>query len=295
MQIYRTLPHQISDVMLGIRPEVEVLNRGASVPTNHAFYGRLDAVLKQQADRIKGYAISDAGKVDYSALKTSSIYQEYRELTALLPTFDLAALSTPSRKLAFWLNLYNAMVIDGIIHYGVRNSVNDVKGFFWRTAYEIGGYRFSLNDIEHGILRANAGHLILPGRQFAPNDPRRQFALDKIDFRVHFALVCGAKSCPPVNFYDADKVDHQLDAATRNFLWQTTTIHPEESLITLSKLLQWYGQDFGAGAWMKIGLGDRLALLACIKPYLPVDAFANFDLNRLRIQFKTYNWTLNGC
>jgi hypothetical protein len=53
-----------------------------------------------------------------------------------------------------------------------------------------------------------AGHPFIPGPQFGKNDPRRAFTLARTDFRTHFALVCGAESCPPINFYDAENLDY---------------------------------------------------------------------------------------
>ncbi len=218
-------------------------------------------------------------------------------MTALLPGFDLQTLTGREQKLAFWLNLYNALVIDGIIHYGVRNTVNEVSGFFSRAAYHIGGYRFSLDDIEHGILRANAGHPAIPGPQFGRHDPRLQFALERLDIRIHFALVCGAVSCPPINFYDAEAIDSQLDLAARNFLNQTVVVDPSQGIVELSKILRWYGADFGASRWVKMGVGDKTPLLQAVKPFLSngeTRALLEALPPTMTIRFKAYDWALNA-
>lgn len=76
--------------------------------------------------------------------------------------------------------------------------------FFNYTSYIIGGHRYSLQDIENGILRSNrkaVGALSLP---FKKNDPRLKVALAKNEPLIHFALVCGAKSCPPIKTYSAE-------------------------------------------------------------------------------------------
>ena len=76
--------------------------------------------------------------------------------------------------------------------------------FFNSVCYIIGGYEYSLQDIENGVLRANrrgVGMLSLP---FSTHDPRLRVALDSCEPLVHFGLVCGAKSCPPIATYTAD-------------------------------------------------------------------------------------------
>ena len=129
----------------------------------------------------------------------------------------------------------------------MKKSVQDVSGFFWRAAYNVGGRRYSAHDIEHGILRANAAYPAIPGRQFSRRDPRRQYSLVAVDARVHFTLVCAARSCPPIAVYDADHIDEQLDLATRTFAnGGGVTIDPQAKVIWLSQIFQWYAPDFGA-------------------------------------------------
>lgn len=68
-------------------------------------------------------------------------------------------------------------------------------------AYNLGGHVFSLDEMEHGILRANAPHP--SGKRLLPDeaDPRLKLAMKELDFRIHFALNCGAKSCPPIRLF----------------------------------------------------------------------------------------------
>jgi len=67
----------------------------------------------------------------------------------------------------------------------------------------------------------------------------------KIDYRIHFALNCGAKSCPPIAFYTLEKLDKQLDEATYSFIISETTIDMNNKTISTSKLMYWYRGDFG--------------------------------------------------
>lgn len=290
----RTLWQKLFDTVMKITPDILNTTGAAAQPDSEP----PDILLKKLASRIKVEAINaTAGTVDYVHLKDSDVYREYRRMTAHLPGYDLQTLVGRERKLAFWLNLYNALVIDGIIHYGVRDTVNEVSGFFSRAAYHIGGYRFSLDDIEHGILRANAGHPAIPGPQFGRHDPRLQFALERLDMRIHFALVCGAASCPPINFYDAEAIDAQLDLAAKNFLNQTVIVDPTQGAVELSKILQWYGTDFGAGRWVKLGIGDKMPLLRAVTPFILHDetrAFLDAAPQKVTIRFRPYSWSLNA-
>jgi len=71
------------------------------------------------------------------------------------------------------------------------------------VSYFIGGYTYSLNDIENGILRSNRKALGAFRKPFGKNDPRLKVALKRVEPKIHFALVCGAKSCPPIKTYTA--------------------------------------------------------------------------------------------
>ena len=73
--------------------------------------------------------------------------------------------------------------------------------FFNTISYIIGGHSYSLNDIENGILRANRKAIGALKKPFGKNDPRLAVALSEPEPKVHFGLVCGAKSCPPIKTY----------------------------------------------------------------------------------------------
>ena len=78
-------------------------------------------------------------------------------------------------------------------------------------AYDVGGLLFSLDEIEHGVLRCNRGHPKDKKPMFVlENDPRMKLMLTKFDARIHFALNCGANSCPPIRIYQADRLNAQV-------------------------------------------------------------------------------------
>jgi hypothetical protein len=242
---------------------------------------------------IKGEVFGEAGQqVDYTRLQNSPVYDEYQRCARLLHTFDPDTLSSRGEKLAFWINLYNALLIDAVIQYEVKASVNDLPGFFWRIAYRVGGYRYSAFDIEYGILRANASHPAIPGPQFGANDPRRSFILAQRDPRVHFALVCAARSCPPIGVYEPERIDDQLDLATKSFInGGGVEIDRDAREVRLSKIFQWYAPDFGG---MPLGLGDKRPLLSFVSEHLLEEVDRAFVLDgAVRVRFQDYDWTLN--
>ena len=261
------------------------------------YTGNLLPDMKNVANKLKAAAFTDS-KVDYQQLKTGEIYQDYRAISDGLQSFDLNSLETIEERLAFWINLYNLLMIDAVIHYEVQNSITEVKGVFDRAGYNIGGCFFSLNDIEHGILRANAGHPAIPGRQFPQNDPRAKYMMPELDPRIHFALVCAAESCPPINFYDAERIDAQLTLATGNFVNSSEVkINNEQKQATISKIFQWYAPDFGASFLVTLGAGDASPILRWIAPYR-VDpdekSLLSDQADDFAIAFSTYNWSLNS-
>lgn len=225
---------------------------------------------------------------DYARLCQSDCYQQYRACTARLIAFDPARLGTRGERLAFWINLYNALLIDGVIAFDIKKSVREDLGFFRRAAYLVGGRRYSADDIEHGILRANRTHfhplLLLP--QFAPDDPRLAFALKEADPRIHCALVCASRSCPPIAVYEPEQVDGQLDLAAQTFVNQGGVAAAPDDRLHLSRIFQWYERDFGG----------REGVLEFVLRYLdegPIRERLLKQEDPPRIRFQPYDWSVN--
>ncbi len=179
-------------------------------------------------------------------------------------------LNDDTHKLAFWINAYNAYFLILRHEKGLQRP-----GIFRQKAVRIAGRDFSLDDIEHGILRRNRwkwslGYLPYP---FAPK-LLRQLAVARIDPRIHFALNCGARSCPPIAFYSPDKLDRQLDLATRSFLESETDFLPEKKEVCTTRLLLWYQGDFSG---MR---GVRKTLERVLER----------DLAGWRVRFGGYDW-----
>jgi hypothetical protein len=186
---------------------------------------------------------------------------------------------------AFWTNVFNTLVIHGVVELGVSESVREVPFFFECIRYRVGGEILSASDIEHGILRANAVPPYRLRRRLRGNDPRRRWAAREIDPRIHFALVCASRTCPPIESYDATQLEGQLDAAAQTFINATTRLHGDE--LHVCEIFRWYRTDFGAAP----GSVQRL-----VARYLyDREAAARIDdrAGRLRLVYTPYDWRLN--
>jgi hypothetical protein len=222
------------------------------------------------------------GRVQYARLALSEAFAAAEGAACALAGAGLEALTARGDRLAFWINVYNALVLHGIVRLGVRTSVRRVWNFFGRVSYRVGGLRFSLDDIEHGILRDNRRRPLSPLRPFGARDPRRALAVTPSDPRFHFAITCGAASCPPVGVYRAGSIDGDLERAARSFVSQEVALG--DGGVSCSRIFKWYRADFeavgGLAAFLLRHLDDgpvRTALLAGAPPCAA---------------FRPYRWTL---
>ena len=106
------------------------------------------------------------------------------------------------------------------------------------------------------------------------------------DPRIHFALNCGAVSCPPIAVYSGEDLDSQLDDATKGFLEDNTTVNTEDNSISLSMLFKWYKEDFGETdegivQWIRAQAPEKL--LKAIE-----------TLKAPTLKYPSYNWDLNN-
>ncbi|KAK9851337.1 hypothetical protein WJX84_004005 [Apatococcus fuscideae] len=240
----------------------------------------------------------DGSLVDYKGLRKDHAFADYINATAELQQVDLSAMSNPERK-AFWINLYNMMVIHALTTWGPPSSFLQRLSWFGKIKYTIGGYDYSTNDVEHGMLRANGPSpvslpVLLGQTQWAAgslscDDPRLAFSMEQRDPRIHFALVCGAKSCPPIKIYTAENLEEGLDAAASAFCSDDIQIDVASKEIRLSKIFKWYEMDFGTSNQMLLWLCSHLtsqkqqALQQLLKA--PTD---------IRFSYRPYDWDINS-
>lgn len=212
------------------------------------------------------------GMVDYTAWKASSA--DRRSLDDYLASLSRADPSKPAAreaKLAFWINAYNAVTVEGILREyptsSIRNHTAKVFGYnIWDDLLlAVGGQSYSLNQMEHEILRKTS-------------EPR-----------VHFAIVCASVGCPPLRdeAYVADRIDEQLTDNAKRFFADRSKFHADlrSRTISVSPILKWFAEDFGA---------DQAAQMRSIAPYLPDKASQQLARRgQASVEYLDYDWSLN--
>ena len=228
--------------------------------------------------KLKGkYLLDEGKKVDYSALRQSPEWSELEAQIAQLKHLDLVGWSEAERR-AFWINLYNVLALHRIVTGGAPGS--NLFKLWWfgqRKCWKIGSSGFSLDDIEHGILRDNSRHTFLPYRQFRGPDLRKVWTLP-LEPRIHFALNCGAKSCPPIGVYQAELLEQQLQTATASYLLGEVEI--ADRILWLPMLLRWYATDFSG----RKGIARLLSQVA---------SHTAEELMWLKWKYRRYDFSLN--
>ena len=218
----------------------------------------------------------DGDRVDYAELCKDDRLDSY---IARLAATDPTTITDDKTRLAFWTNAYNAYTLKIICDNYPLKSIRDLhfggliigtvtkKNAWDRKFVVIGGKEYSLNNIEHDIIRP-------------------EFK----DARAHFALVCAARSCPPLRpeAFEGATLDEQLDDQGRVFLAQTdkNRFDDDKKIAYLSKIMDWYGGDFGS---------NDEAILVYLLPFLPEDAADNIRANpgAWDIKHTEYDWSLN--
>lgn len=185
-------------------------------------------------------------------------------------------LQSDDEKKAFWINLYNAYT-----QVALKKNAEQYKRrgqFFGSRQIEIAGKKFSLDEIEHGILRRSKikwslGYL----NKLFPGKTEKSLRVTKLDYRIHFALNCGAKSCPPIAFYKSENIDQQLDIATSAYLKSEVEYDETTNTLKLPAIMNWFRRDFG-GKKKMVRLVQQLGGIPIVR--------------KPKIKFKQYDWTL---
>ena len=196
--------------------------------------------------------VSESGKVNYKGLKSEKdkLAGYIKILQANIPD-DKEPKTT---KLPFWINAYNALTLKLIVDNYPLSKITSLDGEKpWDVKrYTFNGKKLSLNDIENNIIRPMG-------------DPR-----------IHFALNCAAKSCPPLlnQAFTTQNLETLLEQRTRQFINSNANIL-QANAITVSKIFDWYGKDFGS-------------VPAFVAKY------AKTKVNKTaKVSFSDYNWDLN--
>lgn len=213
------------------------------------------ADLSHQAwDKVLRKYVSATGKVNYKGMKA-----EEAELDAYLDHLENTPVQqdwSRAKKMAYWINAYNAFTVKLILkNYPVSSITKLEGGKPWDVKWiRLGDKTYSLNNIEHDILRP-------------------QFK----DARIHFAVNCAARSCPPLlnRAWTEENLNDYFDQQAKAFINDPKYNEIRTSEVTLSKIFEWYREDFGN-------------LIDFLNKYSTTSIKENAE-----ISFKEYDWTLN--
>jgi hypothetical protein len=195
--------------------------------------------------------------VSYTSIKKNNIEIDglYKQVGAL----NLSKENEATKK-AFYINAYNITVIYSVAkNYPVKSPM-DILGFFDKIKHNVAGDEFTLNELEKSKL-------LLPYK----------------DARVHFALVCAARSCPPLaSFaYKPNQLDKQLTERTTQALNNPNWLKVQtgKKKVELSKIFEWYNKDFTSGG---------KSLIEWINQYRKEKIPASYSVG-----YYEYDWALN--
>lgn len=234
-------------LMVNIPAKAAVSLTKATVPDD-AFYTALSQLLQKHVTE---------GQVDYRSLQIDKA--ELQRLVQQIARYDVKGAPAAERK-AFYMNAYNVLVLQQVLSHYPLKSVMDVPGFFDKQQFNVAGERLTLNELEKQKLLA----------------PYK-------DARVHFALVCAAKSCPPLlnKAYTPAQVEAQLEAQARQTLQSPKFIKVQDGgkKVLVSEIFKWYEQDFLQEASSIAAYINRFRQHALPQGY--------------RLGYYTYSWDLN--
>jgi hypothetical protein len=211
--------------------------------------------------------------VKYDAWRASGA--DIRQLSEILMNLRSTDPNTlePDERKALYINLYNATILDLVLVANPRGSIKELsKG---------------LNPME--IFNRNGLHF--DQKMISLNDLEKRLREEFKDPRIHFAVNCASKSCPPIRTqpYVAASLDAQLDEATRAYLASPDAVQVRtdggKTTIETVKIFDWYAADFKAS-------GGPLAFIQKYGPPAAVDAIAG---GKAKLVFAEYDWSLNSA
>lgn len=177
------------------------------------------------------------------------LYRRFLKLAARLQKVDISSLPKHERQ-PFFINIYNTMVLHGLIEFGFPQNPGQYKAFEKDVSYSIGGFEFTLGDIKHGILRCNRKP---PSnyweRQLQAQDPKLQFRLHIRDPRSLLVLIDCAEAVPAASeapILKPGRTDTELEEQVEKYCAQFVLIDEKSGEVTLPRLLRIYRDDFGA-------------------------------------------------
>ena len=225
-------------------------------------------------DLVRRYASPGGETVDYAAWKgnaadRAALERHIEQIGRISPENHPELFPDRNTRKGYWINAYNALVLDSVLDLWPLESVRDVKvsfssrlvpgkGFFYDREVTVGGRQTNLYDLEKEVLKSQ-------------KDPR-----------LHFALNCGSESCPVLRPWEW--TDEQLDAAAREFINRPENVAVSDGKLWVSRIFKWYRRDFPDDLngylqqYAEPGLREELELARS---------------NGYPTRYREYDWSLN--
>lgn len=194
---------------------------------------------------------------------------DYNELVVQLNNDD--------KKKTFFINLYNAYIIV-LLKKDIKQYENRGK-FFKGKSIKLAGDAISLDKIEHGYLRKSEWKLGLGYiKTWFSSKMEKQLRVTNQDYRIHFALNCGANGCPAIAFYEAENIEQQLQLAEAVYM-KNECKKINEKTVEVSSIFKWFKGDFGG----------KNGIITLLKKHKIIDE----NKTKIKITYSKYDWNLN--
>ncbi len=213
--------------------------------------------------RVLARHVDTRGRIDFAGLAgdQADLDEVVKFIATVGPISSPARFPTPSSRLAYYIDAYNALAMHGVLEVGIPERfgwLGRVR-FFYLQKFTIGGRTISLYSLENDIIRPIG-------------DPR-----------VHFALNCMTVSCPklPRTAFTADGLDRKLNAAAYEFINDDRNVHVDRKSkeARISAIFRFYAKDFLLKSPSVIGYINRFRAEKVPENYKAV--------------FADYDWTIN--
>jgi hypothetical protein len=258
--------HTVSSLMLRLATMVLVLLAFGTLPAVAATQSescRYESALHSWASVLEGF-VDGRGRIDFESVRQQPDNLEtYLDCVAAYgPLLSPQEFDSREKRLAYYLNAYNALAMRQVIDFGIPNALKGLTWlrFFRLSRIRVSGEHMSLYTLENEHIRTEG-------------DPR-----------IHFALNCMAASCPrlPRKPFRADTLDQDLDRLTREFFAEPRNLNVdhENQTIRVTEVLDFFPEDF---------LAVAPALTDYVNRYTDIDIPSDYH-----IEFIEYDWRVNA-
>ena len=227
------------------------------------------SVLLLSCEEQNQFYHADPLKISQNLLYSVKVNKNFNAWTDTLEHLSMKSLkkhlNNDNNKKVFWINIYNAYT--QILLKKDTSTYQNKDAFFKAKKILISGELLSLDDIEHDFL----------SKKNIDTEFKNQFQVITTDPRIHFALNCGAASCPLIRFYEVEKIEEQLNLAIQVYLKSDVKYDTLANTVFVPAIMNWFEDDFN---------GEE-GILILLKKHEIIPKYA-----RPKIQFSEYDWTI---